>query len=88
MPTEKYSIGEMLKEENPIQDQIDDLVLELIRARKRKKISQVQLSNMIDIPQVTISRIESFRNTPTLPILLKMANALGLFLFFRGEAVS
>ncbi|MBP3554252.1 MAG: helix-turn-helix transcriptional regulator [Clostridia bacterium] len=67
-----------LKTENLIQDQIDDIILALLKERKRKKITQTELSALTDIPQTTISRIESFASIPTLQILLKIANALGL----------
>ena len=83
----KISIEALLKEEDPIQNQIDDLVLELIRARKYVKITQMQLSDSTGIPQATISRVESFRSIPTLQILLKLSNALGLSLSFRSGGI-
>lgn len=87
METDKISIEALLKEEDPVQDQIDDLVLELIRARKKRKVTQIQLSHSTGIPQATISRVESFRSSPTLQSLVKLANALGLTVCFQtGEA--
>ena len=65
-----------------IQDQIDDIVLELIKARKRSMITQTELSVRANVPQTTISRIESLRTIPTLQMVLKLSNALGLSLYF------
>ncbi len=79
------SIGELLGKDLVVQDQIDDLILEMIRERKRKKMSQVELSALTGIPQATISRLESFRTIPTLPILISLSNALGMFLIFGGK---
>jgi len=83
----RISIEALLNEEDPIQSQIDDLVLELIRTRKRVKITQMQLSDLTGIPQATISRVESFRSIPTLQVLLKLCNALGLSLSFRSGGI-
>lgn len=77
---EKISIEELLVKDNPIQDQIDDIIYELVRARKQKKITQIQLSKESGIPQTTISRMESLASIPTLQVLIKIANVLGLSL--------
>lgn len=74
------SINDLLNQETPIQDQIDDLLFLLIRERKKKKITQAELSAKTQIPQPTISRLESFSTIPTLPIVLRLSNALGLTL--------
>lgn len=81
--TEKISVERFLNEENTIQNQIDDIILELIKERKKHKITQVQLSKKTGIPQATISRLESFNSIPTLQILLRIANALGLSLLLK-----
>lgn len=83
MSSEKISVENFLKKENVIQDQIDDIILELIKARKKKRITQVELSKITGIPQATISRLESFNSIPTLQILLKISNTLGLSLFLK-----
>lgn len=83
MSSEKISIEKFLKKEDVIQDQIDDIILELIKARKKKRITQVELSKITGIPQATISRLESFNSIPTLQILLKISNTLGLSLFLK-----
>lgn len=78
------SLTEFWEKKEPIQDQIDDLIYELIRERKRQKISQTKLSLETGIPQATISRVESFSCNPTLSVLLKISNALGLSLSFHS----
>lgn len=83
MSSEKISVENFLKKEDVIQDQIDDIILELIKARKKKRITQVELSKITGIPQATISRLESFNSIPTLQILLKISNTLGLSLFLK-----
>ena len=83
MSTERISVGTFFENEDIIQDQIDDIISELIKERKKKKLTQVQLSMKTGIPQATISRLESFSSIPTLQILLKIANALELSLFLK-----
>lgn len=58
--------------------QIKTMVYKITQERKKQNITQDELSDMTGIPQTTISRIESFVSTPTLPILIKIANALQL----------
>ena len=77
---ERTLIEDYLDLKDVIQDQIDDLIFGLIKARKKNKITQIKLSQMTGIPQTTISRVESFSTIPTLQILLKIANALGFSL--------
>lgn len=76
----KLSIGQYIEADTSLQDQIDDLIFELIRERKRRRITQIDLSNRTGIPQATISRLESFKSTPTLQVIIRLANALGLSL--------
>lgn len=77
---DQFSIGQYIESDTSLQDQIDDLIFELIRIRKRSRITQVELSNKTGIPQATISRLESFKSTPTLQVIIRLANALGLTL--------
>lgn len=85
MDTEKISVESFLKKEDLIQNQIDDIIAELIKERKKNKITQIQLSKSTGIPQATISRLESFNSIPTLQILIKIANALGLSLDLKQK---
>ena len=83
MNNRSISIEALLYEEDSIQDQIDNIVLELIKVRKKNKMTQTELSRSTGIPQATISRIESLYSVPTLKILLKISNALGLSLSLK-----
>lgn len=58
--------------------QVKTMVYKMTQERKKQNITQDELSDMTGIPQTTISRIESFVSTPTLPILINIANALQL----------
>lgn len=80
MKNETVSVENNLKKNNSIQDQIDDIILELIKERKKQNLSQTKLSQMTGIPQATISRLESFATVPTLYIVIKLSNALNLTL--------
>lgn len=81
----RLSIGNIIESDTTTQDMIDDLIFELIRERKKRKITQVELSEATGISQVTISRLESLRSIPTLPILITLASALGLSLTLKRE---
>lgn len=78
MYCENISIENAIKKYDVIQSQIDDIILELIKTRKKKKITQTQLSKSTGVPQATISRLESFSTVPTLNLLLKLCSALNL----------
>lgn len=81
----KYSYDLAFSEEDWIQNIIDDIILEMIKQRKKKNLSQLELSKIIGVPQSSISRIESFRTVPTLQMLIKIGNALDLNLDFRQK---
>lgn len=90
MGIEEISIENILHSEDMIQDQIDDIILELIKERKKRKLTQIELSKLSGIPQVTISRLESFNSIPTLQILIKLLNVLDFSLSLkriRGDDV-
>lgn len=74
----KYSYDLAFAGEDWIQDSIDDMVFEVIKQRKKKNISQLELSKIVNVPQSSISRIETFRTVPTLQMLLKICHALDL----------
>ncbi|WP_394433721.1 helix-turn-helix domain-containing protein [Streptomyces sp. SGAir0957] len=49
----------------------------LVRTWRRERgLSQAQLAELIGTGQAAISRIESGRDTPTLPLLVRIATAL------------
>lgn len=74
------------RENQDIQDRVDDLIATMIKSRKRKKITQSDLAIMTSIPQATISRIESFKAIPSLPVMINIADKLDLELSFTDLA--
>ena len=71
-----------IKEDNPaLRD--NNLGNQIAFYREKKKLTQMDLSHKSGIPQATISRLESFRSTPTLQNLIKISNALDLSLFVK-----
>ena len=57
-------------------------------ARKKKKITQMELSGITGIPQPNITRFESDKSNPTLEMMVKMAAALGKKLVINLEDFS
>lgn len=67
---------ELSKEEK----QLNDIIFQLKLKRKERELTQQQLADMCNVPRSTIARTEAYISTPTLPILLKIINALDLSL--------
>jgi len=65
-----------------------EIVGKLIAARDRKGFSQRELSRLSNVPQKTISRMESGKDVPKLITLLKLANVLGLELSLRDNQIN
>lgn len=65
-------------ENSDVEQKINEMIYRISEERKNKQISQSELSTMTGLPQTTISRIETFVSTPTLPVLLRILNALGM----------
>lgn len=65
-----------------------EIVGKLIAARDRKGFSQRELSRLSNVPQKTISRMESGKDVPKLITLLKLANVLGLELSLRDNEIN
>jgi len=61
-----------------VEEKIWEIVYQISSERKKQNITQSKLSAMTGIPQTTISRIETHISTPTLPILIKITNALNM----------
>lgn len=49
----------------------------LRETRKRKRITQDQLSAMSGVPQSNLSSIETLNQMPTFPVMVRLATALG-----------
>lgn len=59
-------------------EEADNIINNIIRVRKRKHISQYRLAEMCNIPQATVSRVESFSSEPKLSTIVKICKVLGL----------
>lgn len=55
-----------------------DISIQIAEARRKKKITQVQLAKRVGMPQSQIARLESGGHNVTLETLNKVANALDL----------
>jgi len=55
-----------------------DITIQIAEARRKKKITQVQLAKIVGMPQSQIARLESGSHNITLETLNKVANALDL----------
>jgi ribosome-binding protein aMBF1 (putative translation factor) len=64
----------LLKEEK----EMLDISLQIAQARKKKKITQVQLAKKVNMPQSQIARIESGNHNVTIGTLNRVAGALNL----------
>lgn len=67
----------LLKEEK----EMLDISLQIIQARKKRKITQVELAKRVDMPQSQIARIESGNHNVTIGTLNRVASALNLKVF-------
>ena len=56
----------------------EHIIDQYIALRKAKGLSQEQVANRSGIARTNIVRIESKRNTPTIEVLLKLAEALNM----------
>lgn len=62
-------------------EKIYEIVNTILEERKRQKLSQDELAIKSGLTKNTISRIETFTSTPTLPVLIQILHTLGLDLF-------
>ena len=56
---------------------VQDIVQSLVAARKQRGITQQNIADITGMKTSNVTRIESCRNTPTLEVLIRYANALG-----------
>lgn len=70
---------------SPVDETIYQIIFQLTQERKNQKISQEELASRTGLTKNTISRVETFVSTPTLQVLIKMANALGLNLYLQNK---
>lgn len=62
------------------------LMAELIKARKEKRLTQKELGELCGLPQSTIARIEKGENSPSIATVIKVLFALGKRLYI-GDIV-
>lgn len=72
-------------ERSDVDKKINEIVFAIIEERKHKKISQSELAAITGMQQTTISRIETLSSVPTLPVLIKMLNALDMKLEIKAN---
>jgi DNA-binding XRE family transcriptional regulator len=86
MPFEKIDIEKILNDElkDPefkfYYEKISreyDLIEQLVAIRKKKKITQTQLSKIANVSQQAISRLENEKHIPKIDTLLKIVHGLG-----------
>ena len=65
-------------EQAEVQGLIADLVAVVVKARKRKGLSQESFAELLDLDGETIKSIEQGRRFPSLQTLVRAAKALGL----------
>ena len=68
---------DLKKEYDALQPEYD-LIQAMIDARKKQNITQKQLSEMTGITQADISRIENGTRNPSLSMLKRLAEGLGM----------
>ena len=69
--------SKLKKEYDALQPEYD-LIQAMIDARKKQNITQKQLSEMTGITQADISRIENGTRNPSLSMLKRLAEGLGM----------
>jgi len=78
----KEYMDKRFTEDPELKKEYDDLgpeykmILQLIRLRKKKKISQYELAELLDTKQPSIARLESGNYNPSFRFLKKVAEVL------------
>ncbi len=87
MPFKKIDVKELLEKEfedvalKSNYDQIKkeyELIEQIVKIRKQKKISQVDLAKKARVSQQAISRLEREKHIPKIDTLMKIVDGLGL----------
>lgn len=87
MPFDKINVQELLNEElkdekfKSSYEQVKkeyELIEQLVKIRKQKKISQVELAQKAHVSQQAISRLEKEKHIPKIDTLMKIVHGLGL----------
>lgn len=81
----KNNLKATTKEEQYILNFMSHLIGVIIAERKKRKLSQKELSEIIGVEQSTISRIETWEVRPKLDTVFKIAYALDIKIEVRCE---
>ena len=92
MPFEKINVAQVIESKKSADPEFNDLwessrmeyqlLGELVKLRKEKGISQVELAKITGYKQQVISRIEKRENSPTLKTLCSLADVLDVEIRF------
>ena len=88
--TKIIQINEMARELAEVEisetdQKVYDIVYKIIQTRKKQNLTQKQLSEITGLSHNTISRIETYLSTPSLPVLINIADALNLNLTLQAK---
>ena len=87
MPFKKFNVGELLNEElkdesfKSSYEQVRkeyELIEAIVRIRKEKRISQIELAQRTRVSQQAISRLENEKHIPKIDTLMKIVDGLGM----------
>ncbi len=95
MPFEKVNVKQIVNEKkrnNPIfakayyeVEREYEIVRQIVKIRKAKKITQTELAKKVGVHQQVISRFEREKHIPTLTAFLKILNGLDLELYLLDK---
>ena len=74
---EKEKVEEYVKNEKYLLEQEYHIISELVRIREVQKMSQKRLSEMVEMSQPSLARLESKRISPGIDTMLKLLAPLG-----------
>jgi DNA-binding XRE family transcriptional regulator len=77
LENELLSAGALTQEEIAENNARALIMIELIKARNEKRISQRRLEELSGVRQTTITRMESGKNSPSIDTMLKVLTPLG-----------
>ena len=74
---EKENVLEYIQNEQYLLDKEYELISELVKIRSDKKMSQKKLSELVEMSQPSLARLESKRISPGIDTMLKLLAPLG-----------
>ena len=74
---DKENMEQYIKDEEFLLEQEYHLISELVRIREFQRMSQKRLSEMVDMSQPSLARLESKRISPGIDTMLKLLAPLG-----------